>query len=160
MIRSLGRLPFFKILAVVQVALLARRHLGAMSAADRRRIAELARHGHKLSPAERQEFIELAAKLERHTSAQDVIDWWDINPRDWISESAQVREQIYANIPPAAKPKDKKGKGAALPDLSYGYVYKFTPVMERRLQQAGVRLAAYLNDVYSKPQPVGGGQTR
>ena len=105
-------------------------------------------------------FTELAAKLERHTTAQDMIDWWDINPRDWISESAQVREQIYANIPPAAKPKDKKGKGVALPDLSYGYVYKFTPVMERRLQQAGVRLAAYLNDVYSKPQPVGGGQTR
>ena len=105
-------------------------------------------------------FTELAAKLERHTSDQNVVDWWDINPRDWISESAQLREQIYANIPPSATPKGKKGKGGALPDLSYGYVYKFTPVMERRLQQAGVRLAAYLNDVYSKPQPVVGGQAR
>jgi hypothetical protein len=100
-------------------------------------------------------FTELAAKLERHTSAQDVIDWWDINPRDWISESAQVRETIYANIPPPRKPDKKLKKGERpLPDLSYGYVYKFTPVMERRLQQAGVRLAAYLNDVYAKPQPL------
>ena len=97
-------------------------------------------------------FSELAAKLVRHTSDQDVVAWWDINPRDWISESAQLREQIYANIPRPKAPKDKKAKADALPDLSYDYVYKFTPVMERRLQQAGVRLAAYLNDIYAKPQ--------
>ena len=97
-------------------------------------------------------FSELAARLVRHTSDQDVVDWWDINPRDWISESAQLREQIYANIPRPKAPKDKKAKARALPDLSYDYVYEFTPVMERRLQQAGVRLAAYLNDIYAKPQ--------
>src|SRR4051812_10522909 len=66
-------------------------------------------------------FTEMAAKLERHTSSEDVVAWWDINPRDWISESAQVREQIYANIPPPAKQKDRKlRKGEKpLPDLSY-----------------------------------------
>ena len=105
-------------------------------------------------------FSELAAKLERHTSEQDIIDWWDINPRDWISESAQVRERIYANIPASRKPTDKKAKGEALPDLSYGYVYKFTPVMERRLQQAGVRLAAYLNDIFAEPQPLPEGHAK
>ena len=108
-------------------------------------------------------FTELAAKLVRHTSAEDVVSWWDINPRDWVSESAEVREQIYANIPPPAKLKDgkkpKKGE-QPLPDLSYGYVYKFTPVMERRLQQAGVRLAAYLNDIYAHPQPLAGEPAR
>ena len=98
-------------------------------------------------------FTELAAKLERHTSPQDVIDWWDINPRDWISESAQIRDTVYPSAPTTPF-KGKKGKGPALPELSYGYVYKFTPVMERRLQQAGVRLAAYLNDIYASPQPV------
>ena len=97
-------------------------------------------------------FTEMAAKLERHTSSEDVIRWWDINPRDWISESAQVREQIYAGTPPPSKGKGRKGKSQALPELSYGYVYKFTPVMERRLQQAGVRLAAYLNAIYAEPQ--------
>jgi hypothetical protein len=28
--------------------------------------------------------------------------------------------------------------------------------MERRLSQAGVRLAAYLNDIFASPQPVTG----
>ena len=101
---------------------------------------------------EQYSFTELAAKLERHTSDADVVAWWDISPRDWISESAQYREQIYANIPPAKKPEGKAKKGEKpLPDLSYGYVYKFTPLMELRLRQAGVRLAAYLNDIYAEP---------
>jgi hypothetical protein len=100
-------------------------------------------------------FTELAAKLERHISNEDVIAWWDVNPRDWISEGAQARDQIYAAVPAAAKPKGKKGKGEALPDLSYGFVFKFTPLMERRLSQAGVRLAAYLNGIYAEPQPLG-----
>ena len=96
-------------------------------------------------------FTELAAKLQRHTSSEDVLTWWDINPRDWISESAQLRETVY----PVANKKDPK----APPELSYAYVYKFTPLMEQRLKQAGVRLAAYLNDIYSTPQPLPENQT-
>ena len=42
---------------------------------------------------------------------------------------------------------------AAVPDLSYSYVYKFKPVMEQRLSQAGVRLAAYLNAIFAQSQP-------
>jgi hypothetical protein len=98
-------------------------------------------------------FTEMAAKLERHISNQDVIDWWDINPRDWTSESAEIRDTVYP--PRAPKPaKGKKAKQAAVPDLSYSYVYKFKPVMERRLSQAGVRLAAYLNALFAEPQPL------
>ena len=97
-------------------------------------------------------FTEMAAKLQRHTSNADVVAWWDINPRDWISESAQLRETVY----PSPNRKDPK----APPELSYGYVYKYTPLMEQRLQQAGVRLAAYLNDIYSKPQPLPENKTR
>ena len=99
-------------------------------------------------------FTEYAAKLQRHTSSADVIAWWDINPRDWISESAQIRETVY---PPPARPdaKTRLRKGEKpVPELSYAYIYKFTPVMERRLSQAGVRLAAYLNDIYARPQPL------
>lgn len=90
-------------------------------------------------------FTEYAAKLKRHTSNDDVIAWWDINPRDWISESAQIRETIYPK--PPSDPKK-------VPELSWSYVYEFTPVMERRLSQAGVRLAAYLNAIYAEPQPL------
>jgi hypothetical protein len=97
-------------------------------------------------------FTELAAKLERHISNRQLIDWWDINPRDWISESAEIRDGLY---PPPAQPKKgqklKKGQ-AMLPELSYSYVYKFTPVMERRLSQGGVRLAAYLNAIFAEPR--------
>lgn len=99
-------------------------------------------------------FSELAAKLERHTAPQDVIAWWNVNPRDWITESAELRDTVYPPVPKLVKGRKRKGKGAPLPDLSYTYVHQFTPLMERRLQQAGVRLAAYLNDVFSSPQPI------
>jgi len=91
-------------------------------------------------------FTELAARLQRHTSSEDVLAWWDINPRDWVSESAQLRETVY--------PEPNTKNPNAPPELSYAYVYKFTPLMEQRLKQAGVRLAAYLNDIYSRPQPL------
>ena len=90
-------------------------------------------------------FTEMTAKLQRHTSNADVIAWWDINPRDWISESGQIRETIYP------RPSDDPKK---VPELSYSYVYQNTPIMERRLKQAGVRLAAYLNALYAEPHPL------
>jgi hypothetical protein len=102
-------------------------------------------------------FSELADKLERHMSNGDVIRWWDINPRDWISESAEIRDTLYpteADKPEAAPAREMKKSEAPLPDLSYDYVYKFTPLMERRLSQAGVRLAAYLNAIFAEPQPL------
>jgi hypothetical protein len=74
MLKTLRRLPFFKIVAVVQVALLARKHLGALTPADRRRMAELARHPRTLTPAERHELIELAAKLEPRAFAVHAAD--------------------------------------------------------------------------------------
>jgi hypothetical protein len=58
------RIPFFKLLAAVQILLLARRHLSGLTPEERHRMAELARHGHRLSRAERRELRELAAKLE------------------------------------------------------------------------------------------------
>jgi hypothetical protein len=88
-------------------------------------------------------FTEMTAKLQRHTSNADVIKWWDVNPRDWMSESAQFRDTIYPR--PSSDPK-------MAPELSYSYVYQNTPIMELRLKQAGVRLAAYLNALYAEPQ--------
>jgi hypothetical protein len=100
-------------------------------------------------------FSEHAAKLERHISDKQLIAWWDINPRDWISESAEYRDSLYPTAADMPKPKkgEKLKKGQpVLPDLSYSYVYRFTPLMEQRLSQAGVRLAAYLNWVFAEPQ--------
>lgn len=106
----------------------------------------------QLVDEEQLSFSELAAKLERHIRNQDVLDWWDIDPRDWISESGRIRDSLYPSA--ITPPNSKEGDGRGVPELSYEYVYKFTPVMERRLSQAGVRLAAYLNDVFASPQPV------
>jgi len=103
----------------------------------------------QLIDEEQLSFTELAAKLERHIGSRDVIDWWDVNPRDWIMESGRIRDTLY---PAAITPQNiKEGDGRGVPQLSYEYVYKFTPVMERRLSQAGVRLAAYLNDIFASP---------
>ena len=99
----------------------------------------------QLVDEEQLSFTELADKLERHMTSADVIKWADINPRDWIAESAEVRDSVY--------PASPAGNGAAgVPDLSYSYVYKFTPLMEQRLSEAGVRLAAYLNAIFAGPQ--------
>jgi hypothetical protein len=99
-------------------------------------------------------FTEMAAKLERHISPEDVVKWWDINPRDWISESAEIRDTIYPTARDMPKGKKRKKGEPVLPDLSYSYVYRFTPVMERRLSQGGVRLAAYLNALFAEPRPL------
>jgi len=108
----------------------------------------------QLVDEEQLSFTELAAKLGRHISNQNVLDWWDINPRDWISESGEIRDTLYPPSGPKAAKGRKKSRRPTVPELSYAYVYKFTPLMERRLSQAGVRLAAYLNDVFASPQPV------
>jgi hypothetical protein len=60
----LRRLPFFKLLAIGELALLARRHLMQLPPADRKRLAELVRRGWKLDPAERGELKGLLGKLE------------------------------------------------------------------------------------------------
>ena len=111
----------------------------------------------QLVDEEQLSFSELADKLERHMSNRDIMTWWDINPRDWVSESAEIRDSLYPTAADKPKPdkakKLKKGE-KPLPDLSYDYVYKFTPLMEQRLSRGGVRLAAYLNAIFAEPQAV------
>jgi hypothetical protein len=70
----LGRLPFFKILAIAQIALLARRHMRGLSRADRRRMTELARKGTGLTPEERTELRALVSKLEPAAFALGAAD--------------------------------------------------------------------------------------
>lgn len=86
-------------------------------------------------------FSEWAERLERRTSPEQVIGWWNAEPKRWIAESAYYRDRIYP---------DK-------PDLSYDYVYRNTPIVKLRLQQAGVRLAAYLNETF---EPAGAARDR
>jgi hypothetical protein len=57
-------IPLFKLVAIIQLALLARRHLNALTPHERRRMAALARSAPRLTAAERRELRELALKLE------------------------------------------------------------------------------------------------
>jgi hypothetical protein len=94
-------------------------------------------------------FTELAERLERRTTPEEVIAWSDADPLHWIRESVAIRGTIYP-----------QGKT----DLGWDYIYQMRPIVDRRLAQAGVRLAAYLNDVFRDPAPAeparSGGRTR
>jgi hypothetical protein len=93
-------------------------------------------------------FTELAERLERRTAPEEVIAWTDTDPLHWIRESVAIRNTIY---PEAGKT-----------DLGWDYIYKARPIVDRRLAQAGVRLAAYLNEIFraapppAEPMPAGG----
>jgi hypothetical protein len=74
MLRSVRRLPFFKLIAVLELMLLARRHLTALDPSQRSRLVELTRRAHRLTPAERDELRDLAAKLEPRAFAAAAAD--------------------------------------------------------------------------------------
>jgi hypothetical protein len=67
-IPGLRRLPVLKLLAIGEIALLARSHAQKLDAAERRRLVELLREGRgrpsNLSAGEREELQRLAAKAE------------------------------------------------------------------------------------------------
>jgi hypothetical protein len=81
----------------------------------------------KLSYTEWYEF--LAPKISADLAKQ----WYTTDPLVYIKESTEIRDTIY--------PDSEK--------LSWQYLYDHTPVMKTRLQQAGVRIAAHLNEVFT-----------
>ncbi len=70
----LRRMPFFKLLAIGQAVLLARRHLRLLSARDRRRLGQLVRRGPRMDGRERTELRHLIGKLEPRAFAAGTAD--------------------------------------------------------------------------------------
>jgi hypothetical protein len=70
----LRRLPVMKLLAIGEVALLARSHVRRLEPHERRRLVALVRKGRSLSPAEREELGALVAKAEPRRFAGLVAD--------------------------------------------------------------------------------------
>jgi hypothetical protein len=64
MIRLLRAMPFFRLLAIGQTVLLARRHFSRLNGDDRRRLAELVRKGRAIDNTEREELRTILGKLE------------------------------------------------------------------------------------------------
>lgn len=79
-------------------------------------------------------YTEWQTWLQRKISEEDVQSWQQTDPQVWISESTKLRDTLY--------PQDK--------NLSWDYQYQHLPTVKRRLQQAGVRIAAYLNAVFAQ----------
>lgn len=76
---GLKRLPILKLLAIAEVALLARDHVSLLDAAERRRLLTLVRKGkgrtsRNLDDAEREELARLVAKAEPRRFAGLVAD--------------------------------------------------------------------------------------
>ena len=75
---GLRRLPMFKLLAIAEVALLARTHVSLLEPWERRRLLELVRKGHgrarNLTGDEREELTRLVAKAEPRRFAGLAVD--------------------------------------------------------------------------------------
>ncbi len=77
-------------------------------------------------------YTELAGALEEPT-AMVLAQWQKASVRDWAAESMTYRKQVYA-----------VGDG----NLSFKYSYKNLDTVKLRLEQAGIRLAGILNEIY------------
>jgi hypothetical protein len=74
----LKSLPVMKLIAIAEIALIARRHVAKLSPEERRRLAALVRKGRgrrsRLSEEERDELAHLVAKAEPRLFAGEVAD--------------------------------------------------------------------------------------
>jgi hypothetical protein len=80
-------------------------------------------------------YSEYAGWLSRAITPQQTIAWNDVNPSTWVRESIALRKTIYPSEPA----------------LSWDYAYQHRAEMDDRLKRAGVRIAAYLNWVFTTP---------
>jgi len=90
-------------------------------------------------------FSEYAHRLENRITPAELVSWWNVRPATWMDESAALRDRLY----PATDPEAGLGTRESPVVLSWQYAYDWTPSMELRLQQAGIRLAAYLDWVFA-----------
>ena len=82
----LRRMPLFKLLAIAQTVLLARRHFQRLSSRDRRRLSELVRRGPRMDGRERKELRRLIGKLEPRAFAATTADAFSPVPLPrWLS---------------------------------------------------------------------------
>jgi hypothetical protein len=103
-------------------------------------------------------YSEYARFLRRSMSEQDARSWARGSYADWIAESQSYRAQVY---PPPRRTSEGGAPieycgveggpeidDAARPNLGYDYHYRQRALLERRLAQAGVRLALTLDRIF------------
>ncbi|KPL67019.1 hypothetical protein SZ64_02270 [Erythrobacter sp. SG61-1L] len=88
-------------------------------------------------------YSEYADRLERQMTPAEVTMWWNSDPALWIDESTALRDRIY---PPKGGDLGEGTRESPV-TLSWQYQWQWTPAMEQRLEQSGIRLAAYLDNL-------------
>ena len=78
-------------------------------------------------------YSEIAGQYEPQLRGRQVKTWQKATPEQWLWESYQASEQIYGDVP-------------ANGDVDYKYYPAHSELMKQRIEQAGVRLAAMLNE--------------
>jgi len=79
-------------------------------------------------------YTEWSNWLDKEITSEDIKAWQTSNPLVWINESVKIRDTIYPK-------KDS---------LGYDYLYNNLPIIKRRLKQAGIRIAFYLDELFKK----------
>lgn len=77
-------------------------------------------------------YTEWTNTLSRKISSKQAEEWMEIDPKVWIAESAKERADLYPDSD----------------NISWDYQYQSMPIVKRRLQMGGVRIAAYLNSLF------------
>lgn len=79
-------------------------------------------------------YTEWGAHINRGVSRLQVLEWQSTTVRYWAAESQLLRTQCY--------------DFGTKTNLKYDYIYRHMSTVEKRLEQAGVRLAGILNELY------------
>jgi len=76
------------------------------------------------------------AQAYDHASSTQVRQWQAADPVQWMFESYQISQQLYAEA----------AKGT---NFDYHYTPEHLPTVQLRITQAGIRLASVLNSIFS-----------
>lgn len=97
-------------------------------------------------------FTEMSRFVSEGRKIADITSWKMGDVLTWAQESKTLRNTLYpadvapvANLVQTRKYCQKDVLPEDMPKLGYEYSYKFMPVVEQRLYQAGLRLAVLLN---------------
>lgn len=105
--------------------------------------------GQRLSYSEWVDYL-----LPKH--AEEIASWRQASPRQWVEESHALVRDLYPTTPTGSQDKTLFcGKASAfknsdIPVLGYAYQYQHRPLLDKRLHQAGVRLALLLDTIVAK----------
>jgi hypothetical protein len=81
---------------------------------------------------------DMARTYDTATPAQ-IRQWQSDSPMEWIWESYQIAEELYAQTKPGQ-------------EINEAYYQKYMPVIRKRVDQAGIRLAGELNKLFNNEQ--------